>query len=349
MRNHRMLWTAALSGIGLLAAGMAGAQDAPAGQALPVANAPGAPIRVVLMDFEDQTGTAPDARLGGAIAPGAIAEKGVLVMAQQLLGQKDYVLLDRREFLKQMDELRLRDGSMEKIANADLPSALQKTGRPTPVRPSFLQAAQALKADVVLRGSLVSFSSGGEKINQGGYQTDFLKVSLRVMLEALDAVDGTVIAVADGAASDKYRQTAEQQTQLSEDDIIGMLKSATAQATPALTRALNARVGAERSRPKVMLSVTTQDGEPAMVEIDGILVGSTPLENLEVYAGDHVLAVGRPGCQDVTKRLMLENATRITVPMLRTDLNADELKQVIEKMRMHINVGEPAILVETIR
>lgn len=301
------------------------------------------PARVILMEFQDQTGVAPDTKLGGAIAPGALAAKGMLLLAQQLLGNNEFVVVDRRDFLEQMAKLRLQDGSEE---SCKMP--MLGRGKPTPVRPSFLQAAQSLNADVVLRGNLVAFSTGKEAINQGGYQTDFTTVSLRVMIEALDAVDGTVVAVADGVAKQKFRQTVEQQTFLSEDDAVLMFQQALAQATPQITKALQQRIAAQRTRPKVKLSVTTS-ADPAMVEIDGILVGSTPLVDFEVYQGDHVLAIGKPGYQDVTKRILLERPTRIEVPMIKTQLSAEQLKEMIEKMRLHVIIGEPALVVETIK
>ncbi len=43
-----------------------------------------APLRVALVDFEDQAGMEADARLGGAIIPGALAEKGALLLGKRL-------------------------------------------------------------------------------------------------------------------------------------------------------------------------------------------------------------------------------------------------------------------------
>lgn len=307
-----------------------------------VAGAHAQPTRVVVLEFDDDTGMQSDTRLGGMVNAEDLAKKGVYVLAKQLLGKGDFVVIDRREFLKQMDDLRLRDG-----ANVSTePGEIRDAARSTPVRPSFLQAAQALRADVVLRGALVSFSTGKEMINQAGYSADFSTVSVRMMLEALDVVDGAVIAIGEGVARRKFRQTPQKQTLLGEDEILTLFGEAIAAAVPEVETALASRVEEQRARPKVQLAVKTS-ADPAMVEIDGILVGTTPMEGLEVYKGDHVLTVGKPGYQDVTKRILLEQDTSITVPMISVQLDADQLKDVLEKMRMHVLVGEPALIVET--
>jgi hypothetical protein len=155
-----------------------------------------------------------------------------------------------------------------------------------------------------------------------------------------------MIAMSDGVAQQKFRQTANVQTILGEEDVLGMFEQALAKATPDLEQALQVRAQQQRSRPTVKLSIATSD-DPAMVEIDGILVGSTPLTDYEVYVGDHVLAIGKPGYQDITKRIKMEKNTKIQVPMIRTELNAEELKEAVEKMRMHLIVGEPALVIET--
>jgi hypothetical protein len=289
-----------------------------------------APYRVALMDFEDQTGMKPDAMLGGAINPGALAAKGVSLMGKDLLNQENFTLIDRRDFMSQMERLRPTD-----------------MGRPTPTRPSFIQAAQALGADVVIRGSLQSFSSGKNVVNQGGYKTDFNILSLRVSLEALDAVDGSVIAIADGVASEKIRQTDQAYTQMSEEDAIGLLDKAITQALPELQSALNKRQAKMESRPKVKLNITTS-ADPALIEIDGILVGSSPIQGLEVYQGDHVLTVGKPGYRDITKRIMFSQDAAIEVPMMRTELSAEEMKDILEKIRLNVIAGDPGIVIHNI-
>ena len=288
------------------------------------------PFKVAVLSFEDQTGLKADAELGGQIRPGALAEKGVLLLGQRLLDNPSFVLVDRRDFLDQVERLRPTD-----------------MGRPTPTRPSFLHAAQALDADVVLRGSLMTFSTGKRVIRQGGYDVDFVTLALRVGLEALDAVDGSVIAMTEGQSSAQFRQTGEDFSVISEDDALNLMSKALAQASLSLRTALDQRQAAQAARPKVKLSVKTS-ADPALVEMDGILVGSTPLENFEVYAGDHVLTLGKPGYRDITKRILLEKDTAIEAPMMRTELSAEEMKDILEKIRLNVIAGDPGLIIHTI-
>jgi len=286
------------------------------------------PLRVAVLEFQDQTGMRSDPRLGGMIERGSLADRGVFIMGKHLVNREGFTLIDRRDFLSQVDRLAAFD-----------------SGRPTPTKPSFLHVAQALRADAVLRGNLISFSPSKRTVNQGGHQAEFSVLSVRVSLEALDAIDGAIIAVSDGVAQTQIRQTANVQTELGEDDILTLLDQAVANAVPALERTLTERAEARRARPTVRISISTT-ADPALVEIDGILVGTTPLENFEVYKGDHVLTIGKPGHRDVTKRIMFEQDARIEVPMLRTELTAEELKDVLESMRIHAFIGEPALVIQ---
>lgn len=288
-----------------------------------------APIRVALLDFDDQTGAAPEAALGGALRPGSLVQKGPYLLAKQLLDREGFVLVDRRELLAEMGR--------EESAVAEAGGA----------KPSVLRAAQALRADVVLRGSLISFSTGGERVRQGGYGADFTKLSVRVALEALDATDGTVLAVADGMAEHAVRQTPTLRTELSEADVLEAFEKALAAAVPAVAEKLQERKGRLESQRKVKVSIQTS-ADPALVELDGLLVGTTPIRDLEVYEGDHVLTVGKPGYRDVSKRILFQKDLSIEVPMIRTTLSADELKEVLEKMRLSVVVGEPALVIHTV-
>ncbi len=288
------------------------------------------PVRVAVLEFTDATGMKAEALQGGLIAPGAMAEKGVFITGKTLASQPGFTLVDRRDLLAQMEKLAPKD-----------------QGERTPTKPSFLQAAQALKADVVLRGSILSLSSGKQVINQGGSQAELSTMSLRVGFEALDAVDGAVIAAADGVARHSIRQTSSLQTQLGEDDLYQLMEKAVADAVPKIQQALDARQVALEARATVKLTVTST-ADPAMVEVDGLLVGSTPLENLEVYQGDHVLTVGKPGYQQVTKRILLEKDTRVEVPMLREQLTADELKEIYEKIQLKVISVDPGMIIHTV-
>ncbi len=287
------------------------------------------PTRVAVLEFQDQTGMKADALQGGGIAPGAMAEKGVFVLGKTLANRPGFTLIDRRDLMEQMDKLKPMD-----------------QGEKTPTKPSFLQAAQLLRADVVLRGSILSLSSGKQMVNQGGYQADLSTLSVRIGLEALDAVDGSVIAASDGVARHSVRQTANVQTQLGEDDILMLMEKAVSEAVPAMEKALSARAEQQKQRPTIKLAIKT-DADPALVEIDGVLVGSSPVEEIEVYQGDHVLTISKPGYQQVTKRILFEKDARIEAPMLREQMTADEWAKIYEKASLKIIKADPGVIVNT--
>ncbi|MCX7009447.1 MAG: PEGA domain-containing protein [Kiritimatiellaeota bacterium] len=288
------------------------------------------PMRVAVMDFDDQTGQRADARLGGGVAPAALTAKGAFLVGQKLLGNKAFTLIDRRDFIAQMEK--------EQPTNQ---------GKPTAARPTFIHAAQALRADAVLRGSLMSLSTGKETINLGGNRTEFTALNVRVGLEALNPVDGAVIAMTSGVAQMRVRQTAAQSTELSEDDVLGLMEKAIDDALPKLSTALTQAQLAQQERPRIKISVKTT-ADPALVEVDGILIGTTPLVNAEIFKGDHVLTIGKAGYRDMSKRILFEKATSIEVPMIRTELSADEIKQIYEKARLNIFQGEPGLIINTI-
>jgi hypothetical protein len=304
----------------------AGAANPPAGgQTLP-------PLKVALLDFENEASVSSDASLVGGVTPQAIAGKGAFSLSGLLANDQGFALIDRRDFISQMKSIQLKDG--------------EKT---TTLKPSFLRAAQALNADAVLKGCLLSYSPGKEIINQGGIKTEFTTLTLRVTLQALDTRDGTVIASAEGSATQNYRQSDVQKTIVGEDQLLDLLQGAMKKAIPGLNQAMQARFARERSRPTVKLSVKTS-ADPALVEIDGMLIGTTPLNNFEVYAGDHVLTVGKAGFQDVTKEMLLKADTAIEVPIFRTKLSAEEVKQVLDKARINVVTGtiEPAVIIGTV-
>ncbi len=288
------------------------------------------PLRVAVLDFVDQTGLKSDAQLGGAIAPGALAEKGFIVLGKQLVNSGDYEVIDRRDFVSQIEKLQPQD-----------------MGSPTPAKPSFLQAAQQLRADVVLRGNIMSFSTGKQKVNQGGYATDLSTVTLRVSLEALDAKDGAIIAVADGSARQSFRQTEALSTELSEDDVLTMLDEAVDAALPVVKSKIAERQTDLAARATIKLSVKTSE-DPALVEVDGLLIGSSPVTDFEVYRGDHVFTISKPGYQQITKRILFEKNTSIEVPMLRETLSAEERKQILEKANVDIISSDvPGLIINT--
>lgn len=291
---------------------------------------PAAPLRVALLDFEDDTGSRPDAATAGMINTMTLARKGVDLMSKQLIDQQTYTLIDRRDFIA-----KLQQASPQELME----------GRP---RPAFIQAAQLLGATAVLGGSLSSFSTSKEKYNLGGQKTDLTKLSLRVTIRALDVVDGSVIAVADGVAEQSFRQTEAVQTTLGEEDILTLMESAIAKTIPKLNAALaRHRTAGERARIAININATEN---PALVEIDGILVGTTPVTGLEVYQGDHTLTVSRPGYVTMAKRVVVDKPFQISVPMLRTDLTVEERKTLLEKaqMKVYLTNGKPDILIQTL-
>lgn len=288
------------------------------------------PLRVAVLEFQNQAGQKADALLGGAVDPAVMAEKGVFVLGKLLANRPEFALVDRRDLIEQMERLQPKD-----------------LGERTPTKPSFLQAAQAVRADVVLRGSLMSLSAGKQMVNQGGYQADLANLSCRVALEALDAKDGTVVAAADGVARQSFRQTANVQTLVGEDDLYLMMEKAIGEAIPSLEKLLAQRAEQARSRPTVKLNIKTT-ADPALIEIDGILVGSSPMEGLQVYQGDHVLTVGKPGYQQVTKRILFEKDTAVEVPMIREQLTAEELKEIYEKIQLKVIQTDPGVILHAI-
>jgi hypothetical protein len=121
---------------------------------------------------------------------------------------------------------------------------------------------------------------------------------------------------------------------------------AIADAVPTIEKSVESRQAQAAARPKIKLSVKTS-ADPALLEVDGILVATTPVENLEIYQGDHVMTVGKAGYRDVTKRIMFDKSSSIEVPMLRTELSADEWKSVLEKARLNILNYQPDLIIHT--
>ena len=121
---------------------------------------------------------------------------------------------------------------------------------------------------------------------------------------------------------------------LGEDEVLALLDTAVAQAVPGLQKALESRM-ATADRPQIRISIKTTD-DPAMVEIDGSLVGSTPLAAFEISAGDHVLRVRKAGYRDFTRRLVLDRDAVIEVPMMRIEMDALEQKEVLKEADVHI-------------
>ncbi|MGQ9661883.1 MAG: PEGA domain-containing protein [Kiritimatiellia bacterium] len=290
-----------------------------------------APLRVTVLDFEDTTGSKPDPALGGTINTGLLAKKAADLLCKVLVARKEFVLIDRRDFV----------AKLERSTPRELAEGLP--------RPGFIQAAQLLGADAVLGGNLTSFSTSRETVNLGGYKTDLVKLAMRVTVKALDAVDGSVIALTDGSAEESFRQTDAVKTSIGEEDVLKLMEQALAKTIPQIAEALANRQAAP-PRAKVTINVDTT-ANPSLVEIDGVLVGTTPLTELAVYQGEHTIKVSRPGYETMTKRLVLDKNLQISVPMFRTDLSAEEKKALLEKAEMKIYLfnGKPDILIQELK
>ena len=291
-----------------------------------------APVRVVILDFEDDTGKAADNRLGGAVNTQVLAKKGAYLMMKQLIGNADFKVVDQRDFMAQMSKMKLKD-----------------EGKVSSFKPAYLDAARALNADILLRGALMSFSAGKQKISQGGWNTELANVSMSASVQAQDVADGSVIAMGIGNASQQFRQTAATQTELSEDDVLGLLDRALAKAIPEVTDKVNKKMDELAKRQKITVNFHTTD-DPAMVEIDGVLVGSTPIDGMEIYKGEHLLHVSRPGYDSITKRVNLSNNATINVPTLRTDLSAEERKEILKsaELKAYLMDGKPDLVIQEI-
>jgi hypothetical protein len=60
------------------------------------------------------------------------------------------------------------------------------------------------------------------------------------------------------------------------------------------------------------------------------------VQGAELIRGDHSLTVTRPGFETITKKIILEGDMKITVPMISNQLNAQERKEAISNMDLHI-------------
>lgn len=285
------------------------------------------PVRVVMLDFADKTGGPVDTTLTGSLNTTTFTEKGPYFLEQLLISSPEFTLIDRRDFVRQIEALQPRDGS-DPVAD----TFFATKERLTPLSPTFFNAARSLKGDALIRGSLLALSTSKEKINQGGYQTEFTTLNLRIMLQALDTVDGSVIGLEEGRASRKFRQTSNVQTEIGEDELLDLYQQAIAAAVPGFSTQLKVRL---KSAGNIKIWVATS-ADPALIELDGILLGSSPVEGVEVLKGDHTITVTRPGYETITKKLMLESDMKITVPMISNQLSAEERKEALSNMNFRL-------------
>ncbi len=284
--------------------------------------------RIVVLDFESEAGASENGQLVGGVSAEALSRKGAYVLNAELVKSGAYSIVDRRDFT----------------------SKLTTNAAGDEARPSYIHAAQLLRADAVMRGVLLSFSTGKVRESQAGFTADFTKLSMTVMVQVQDAIDGTVIAMAEGNAQKQVRQTAAVQTELGEDELLGLLREAINKALPDLEKSMAKSLKSIAERDTSMLTVLSTD-DPALVEIDGVLVGSTPLDGLSVYSGDHVIAISRPGYAPISKRLVINQDTKITAPMLRLDISAEERVKILSsaEMKIFMQNQKPDILIQELK
>ena len=169
-------------------------------------------MRVALTDFTVLAARGADAKTVGSLEPDHLAAQGAFALGQVLLEEGGFELVDRRELLDQL--------------NAE------------PALSTLLRSAQQLNADILLEGSIQSFSTRTESINQGGHAVEFQELQMRVGLEARDTVNGAVIAMSSGSGVVKIRQTANQQLQYGEGDILDLQEKAVREAVPGLVKSI---------------------------------------------------------------------------------------------------------------
>ena len=66
-----------------------------------------------------------------------------------------------------------------------------------------------------------------------------------------------------------------------------------------------------------------------------------------MYKGDHVLTISKPGYQQVTKRILFEQDSRLEVPMLREQISAEEWVEIYKKASLKIIQADPGVIVNT--
>lgn len=279
--------------------------------------------RIAVLDFVNEATLPPDTTLAGGVHPADLARKGAYELTAQLVKNDAYNVVDRRDITS-----KLKDGE---------------------AAPSFIHAAQTLRADAVLRGVLLSFSTERNSYTRGERAVDLLELSVTVMVQALDAIDGTVLAASRGSASSEFRRTANTETQLGETALMELLGDALESAVKDIDKDLSKRLKSRAERERVDISIASTE-DPAIVEIDGVVVGSTPLEGLQVYKGDHTLVISRPGYVTMRKRLALDGPLKLTAPMLRTEITAEERLKILSgaEMKMFLTNGQPDVWIQNL-
>ena len=197
--------------------------------------------RVVVMDFEAETGVTEKNELLGGMTAEELVKKGAYLLNAELVSSEMFSVVDRRDF------------------KAKMASDNEE------VTPSYIHAAQQLRADAVIRGVLMSFSVGSQVQSQAGKTAEWVTFGMTVMLQVQDPLDGSVINVAEGKSHFQLRQTKAQKTTMSEDDILQMFRDAIRQASQDTLNALETRLKKLAERERATLTVRATE-DPALVK-----------------------------------------------------------------------------------
>ncbi len=284
-----------------------------------------APLRVAVLDGLDETAGRPDASKYVETPADSFTKKAYYLLAAQLTTDPDMSVIDRRDLLGQV----------------------QKSEKDGPAgSASVLRAVQMLNADIMIKPVLLVFSTSKEMIDINKQTAENIKLQMKISIQALSPVDGSIVAMAEGGAINNLRQTDSVKKTIGDAEATQMMEDAMKIAVPELLQKIKANQLAVAQKPVKKLTITT-DADPALVEIDGLLVGSTPLNDYEVYEGDHAIAVSRPGYRALSKKINITKNVAIQVPMLKTDLSADDIKELVSKAKVNIYSGiEPALIIK---
>ena len=284
-----------------------------------------APLRVAVLDGIDETSGRPDGSKYIETPADSFAKKAYYLLASELTADPGMSVIDRRDLL----------GQVQKSEKAGVVGAA-----------SVIRAAQMLNADMIVKPVLLVFAASKELIDIDKQATENVKLQMRISIQAISPVDGSVIAMAEGSAINSFRQTDSVKRTIGDAEAAQMMEESMKIAVPVLLHKIKANQAAIAQKPVKKLTITT-DSEPALVEIDGLLVGSSPLKDYEIYEGDHAITVSKPGYRTLAKKINITKTVSIQVTMLRTVLSADEIKELASKAKINIYSGiEPALIMK---
>ncbi len=283
-----------------------------------------APLRVAVLDGIDETAGRSEESKYIQTPADSFSKKAYYLLASQMTTDVDMSVIDRRDLLGQIQKSE-KDGSAGGA--------------------SVLRAAQMLNADIMVKPVLLVFAVSKEIIDINNQTTENINMQMKISIQALSPVDGSVVAMAEGGAKTSLRQTASVKKTMGDAEATQMIEESMKEAVPALLQKIKANQVAVAQKPVKKMTITTES-DPALVEIDGLLVGSTPLKDYEVYEGDHAITVSKPGHRGLSKKINITKNVSIHIPMLRTELTAEEIRDLMSKAKVNIYSGiEPALII----